>query len=264
MGSGERRGIARWLAVLFTIAVVTFFLLGDAIAHRDAHASEWAGIQTRESTGEVETPGSSTHTPATPANPLELLARGVAASANTAAMAMTAGGTTAGAVALDAAMRAADVGRGVGAGAARTAFDSAFRMIQRARTQRQNGNPTGAAATVRAVDRVLAAAPAATAALPSEPSGYDGARLLNAAGTMIGVVDHVSTASSGQAASATVVLGGYHHVLGFLDFGGAKVTVPTSMLVFGDARALGPTRVVLATMATRPDDIRRELSAPAR
>lgn len=260
MGSGDTSSPA-WLALLFAIAVISFFVLGDVIAHRDAHATAWAGLTTNESSGEVVAPASLIAGANAQPDPLAVLARGVAESATSAAQALSQGNSTAAAVAGDGAMRAAEVGRDGASGTARATFDSACRLVMQARAQRQNGDPAAAVTTLRRVPPVMSSVPAAHAASPSDVGSYEGARLLNAAGAVIGVVDHVSVADSAQPSTATVVIGGYHHVLGFLDFGGSRLTVPAGRLVFGKARALGPTRVVLATLAQTPSDVQRDASA---
>jgi hypothetical protein len=250
MGSGDvnTRG---WLALLFVIAIVSFVVLGGVIARREAHATAWARLTTTESVALTAQ-----------LHPVRLLARGVAASATRAARALSEGNATAAAVASDAVMRAAEVGRDGAPAASRAAFENALRLVRQARAQRQNGDPSGAATTLGRVPPVMSDVSAATVAAPSDAGSYDGARLINAAGVMIGVVDHVSNAASGPPATAVVVIGGYHHVLGFLDFGGTRLTVPVERLVFGKARTLGATHIVLATMAETASAVRQELGTP--
>lgn len=266
MGSGEKQASANtpaWLALLFAIALVSFFVLGSLIARREVHATAWADLHATESSGEVVTPGREASAVEAETDPLALLARGVIRRAAVAAQALSQGEVTAGAVAMDAAMRAAEVGRDGAPDPARAAFDSALRVVRRARAERQNGRLTSAVTTIRQVDRALAGIRSATPVPPRSVGDYDGARLLNVAGTIIGVVEHVPSVASGRPNAATLVIGGYHHVLGFLDFGGTRVTVPVERLVFGKARTLGPTRVVLATTATTPAEVRRQLAATA-
>jgi hypothetical protein len=248
MGSGDAKTPA-WLALLFVIAIVSFVVLGDVIARRDASATAWAGLTMGEPLDAKAQP-----------DPLTMLARGVAESATSAARSLSDGNATAAAVASDAAMRAAGVGRDGAPQPSRAAFDSALRLVRQARAQRQNGDPAAAATTMRRVPSVMSHVPGGRAVLPTDVGSYDGARLLNAAGVMIGVVDHVSGAGAGLPSTATVVLGGYHHVLGFLDFGGTRLTVPLERLVFGKARRLGATRVVLATTAQTAADAGRAQS----
>lgn len=260
MGSGEANTPA-WLTLLFVIAVVSFFVLGDLIAHRQAHAPAWAGLTTTESSGEAVGAGTSTARATEQTAPLTLLAQGIAESAASAAEALSRGDVTAGAVAMDAAMRAVDVGRDGAPEPARSAFDSAYRLVRLASRKRQNGDPGRAATILRLIGPALRMLPVSRPVLPHDVANYDGARLLNAEGTMLGVVDRVSIGAAGEPFTAVLVIGGYHQVLGFLDFGGTKITVPAARLVFGKARALGATRVVLATTARTPSELLHELGS---
>jgi hypothetical protein len=253
----QAQNMAVWLTLLISLGAAAFALLGAVVAQRVAHAASWAGSRTREWPGEVPASRTSNRGATDLAEPLAELAHGVAQSATTAVQALSNGRITAGAVSMDAAMRAAEVGRDGGPAASRSAFERALHLVRDARTALQNGDVARAAATMGRVSNMLASIPAnAAALLPETTRGYDGAQLLNAAGMMIGTVDHVSGASPGGIASATLVVGGYHQVLGFLDFGGSRLTMPTDRLVFGKVHAIGPTRVVFATMAQTPAEVR--------
>lgn len=90
-----------------------------------------------------------------------------------------------------------------------------------------------AKASLQSVSRDISAAGS------SEFSGYGGATLIDRSGIRIGEVVSVNADNS----QATLVVGGVRDALGFLDFGGQEITVPSGELLFGKRKGLGPTLV---------------------
>lgn len=185
--------------------------------------------------------------------PLAALTAGTARSAETARHLLDRGERSRATHALDAALRAAEVGHVASHGTVKSAFATGLHAIHGAREALHNGRP---AAAMQHLDEAVAAlTPEIEAArdmdvgVPPVPvrSGYDGAVLVNANGTRLGEVERVERVE--QDAVAVLHVGGATDVLGWFEFGSQRVRVPADTLLFGPRRSLGATLVVAPTEA---------------
>lgn len=193
-------------------------------------------------------PGLPPGTGGAPRAPLETLAVGLRDSLDVAQRELAAGHGSPAVQALDAARLAAEAGQHASED---SAFASALHDIQHARKAIQDGRPGEARRTLEDALAALDAEPSSrlgAARAPAQLGKYDGGTLINARGSRIGEV----VAVHGQ--QLELVLGGARDVAGILDLSsGRRVTVPASALLFGPARYLGLTLVVVPTLEAPPD-----------
>lgn len=123
------------------------------------------------------------------------------------------------------------------------AFSASLRRdVGRARTAFQQHDASAAVLALERAEEHLKDATGAVPHAPADVSDYEGAMLVDPEGRILGEVAKV------DADHATVELGGTHDVWGVLELAhGTKVEVPRETLVFGPARAVGPTMVLLTT-----------------
>lgn len=145
--------------------------------------------------------------------------------------------------ALDAAMRASEVGAKA---APDTTMGAAHREIMHARRALQIGDVDGMRARIEgALAEVEDIDPGARLEIAAPLQDYDGASVLNAQGVHIGEVASI------RADRVRVRLGGATDVWGFWDIDpDAIVSLPVDTLVFGPARTIGGSYVVLPTRDT--------------
>lgn len=194
--------------------------------------------------------------PAPADQPLAAVASGVARSAGTAGAELADGDRGRATHATDAALRAAEVGHAASHGAVKTAFAGALHDIHLARERLHGGDAERAGdALERAVDRLAGVVDAARGLSPGVPpeavwTGYRGAKLVNANGSTIGRVTSLG-GGRGEPA-ARLRLGGAPDVLGVVDLGGRRATVPADRLLWGRRRSIGSVFVVLPTHRSDP------------
>ena len=185
--------------------------------------------------------------------------RGARAAGDTAIAELRRGSRSKAVHALDAAMRALEVGQHAARG--NPQFQLALTSIKSARHSLQNGNPAMAA---KILHKALAALDPARASGPETPpafvnwSDYDGATLINAQGVRIGKLATVKKSAEGSLESV-IVIGGNQNVFGLFDFGGERLIVPADRLVFGKAQVIGPVMVSLPTYETTAASIEQDL-----
>jgi hypothetical protein len=205
----------------------------------------------------------------TEAHPLEVLTVGARVSTTTAQHALERGARSEAVHALDAAMRAAAVGKHAAHGKPKDAFAQALKTIKQARHVLQNGKPTAAQRhlkdAVATLDAIATAVPTDQTPLPDQAtwSDYQDAVLLNALGLRIGELDHLQTSESGPA-EAVLVLGGGQDVLGLFDVGGTERIVPADRLLFGKRQTIGAIHVVLPTLASSVQQIENTVPLASR
>ena len=176
-------------------------------------------------------------------DPVHALQQGMLHDLEAAERALRSGHQSEVARALDGARRVARVGNS----AASELFSRPLGAIDHARRALQDGHSDEAIAAVRDASASVAATsptgrgPTAAPRVPTSVERYRNAVVLDGGGDRIGRVKSIDRIS------ATLVLGGKQGVFGFINLGGRELTVPLDALVFGDARALGPTMVVLTT-----------------
>lgn len=215
--AGVRRGLFATMAVL---GVAALALPAWLAVRREAQPLSLAG------TGLVG--GSGTSAPA--AAPSTALAESLAAAGRH----LDIGQRREGVAALDAAMRVAMVLHARDAQAAQPLLDG----IRRARREVQNGKVR------EAVRRIAALHPPALAdalsAEPPDPRAYEGVKLVDAHGAIIGAVSQV------EPQRVQLALGGAHHVLGFWNGPPQRqVWVPAGQVVFGPRQVLGKSYAML-------------------
>ena len=190
--------------------------------------------------------------------PVEVLRRGVVASAEVARAGVDGGDRATGMRALDAAVRAARVGLASATGPLAWAFDHAWRQLQASRVSVETGHP-GAAKDH--LDRVVgtmedaarfADADATTLPAAQDWDRYRGATVINAMGVRIGELDEVVVTADGPTARLT--LGGNLDVFGFLDLGGDSVRVDATRLLYGQPRSVGIVHVVMPVFGASPPE----------
>lgn len=194
--------------------------------------------------------------------PESVLMQGVRQSVSSALTELEHGHRTKAVMAIDAAKRAADVGRHGTSGDLASGFDHIHREMEHVRASLQDGERTSArrllAATTAALSLEPTGRPGATGlstapAPESDLNAYAGAHVINAQGVRIGEVVQIR---SGQ---ALLEIGGNDDVLGFIDLGGGKqISVPVEKLVFGKRKALGSTMVALPTFSVSGDQVELE------
>ena len=145
--------------------------------------------------------------------------------------------------ALDAAMRASEVGAKAAPG---TTMGAAHHDIMHARRALQMGDVEGMRARIEdALAEVDEIDPGAPLEIAAPLQDYDGVSVLNAQGVHIGEVASI------RADRVRVELGGATDVWGFWDIDpDAIVSLPVDTLVFGPARTIGGSYVVLPTRDT--------------
>ena len=170
---------------------------------------------------------------AAPSGPV--LHEGIQASIKVALAGLEAGNRTQASLAMDAAMRAAEVGAHSSPGS----FYSTLEQIHAARLALQQGNEQKSQKHLRSALKVLE--PAADLTPPIlNVKKYAGAKVLDPTGTVVGEVTGVSPDSM------DVALGGWRDAWGFLDFGAKhRISVPTSEVAFGPPRQVGMTLVAI-------------------
>ena len=167
-----------------------------------------------------------------PSAPLDSLASGIEASLRVAARQLERE-RGAGVSALDAAMRAAEVG-GLG-------FRYVHAFVMQARRELANGD---AALARRMIEQALAALRSVDTQ-GHGPQGalerYAGATLVDTRGRRLGEVRRVER--HGERLVAVLSLGGVHDAAGFIDLGGRTMRVPGGTLIFGRPKYAGATLV---------------------
>jgi len=197
---------------------------------------------------------------ATARRPLEALTVGARMSTATARLSLERGARSEAVYALDAAVRAAEVGKHVAHGKLQDTFEQALHKMRQARHALQNGTPTSAqhhlAAAVATLDAAATAAPTEEATLPEQQtwSAYQDARLINALGMRIGKIDRLRRSEKGPL-EAVLVLGGSQNMFGFLDLGGKEINVPAHTLLYGQPQTIGAVLVVVPTFASSAQQI---------
>lgn len=184
------------------------------------------------------------------AEPIAVLSKGLRESLGIARNALRTGDRSRAARALDAAMRASDVGKHAGGPAIAAKFDDANRRIKEARVALQDGRSGQAEQLAGAALAIVATTNAfgAEAPLQSIIAGtYKGAKVLNARGVRLGEIRSLRMG-----------------LFGFLDFGGQELRVPLDRVLLGEAKKIGSTFVVLSMLATAPDDVRNQPVAEIR
>lgn len=171
-----------------------------------------------------------------PREPLETLAVGLSETLGAALRAMEEENPSEAAHAMDAALRAAEVGEHASPG---SAFQAVLEHVRQARAHVQNGQEARAVLSLGWAREALGARSGGLEAAKVPALGpYAGGTLIDAQGGRIGEVGAVS---GGQ---VELILGGGRDFMGLFDFGGdRRVTVPADTLVFGPARYLGLTLV---------------------
>lgn len=229
------------LASMIVLGLIGFALLGWLVEYREGRAVESGDV--------VEAPAAQVTQPA--------LVLGTRTAADQARRHLEQGKRTKAVHAMDAALRAAEIGKHVAQGAARMQFEQAVKALKDARHVLQMGRPEEAEKRlVSAADALAHAglqAPAAAVAMGGQPppkatwSAYRRAGLINAQGVRVGEVEEIrERADSG--AELVLVVGGGQDVLGFIDFGGTRLTVPASAVLFGKPKTIGMTMVALSTL----------------
>jgi len=145
------------------------------------------------------------------------------------------GDRTKASLAMDAAMRAAEVG----AHSAPGSFYSALEQIREARLALQQGNEPKTKEALRLASEVLQPAKKLTPPVLNAEQ-YTGAKVLDSKGEIIGEVTGASSDS------VEVALGGWRDAWGFIDFGPQRtVDVPTSKAAFGPPNRIGMKLVAI-------------------
>jgi hypothetical protein len=223
----ERRAKFELLGAMGALGLAALILPGALVVARERHEAQVADLAVAEFAGDAALAGGS-----------GAIERGLQASVRTARGALAHGNRRDAVAALDNALRAAQVARV----AALPPGPQAEQTVRHARRALQNGDAAKAQAVLR---QAAAADPdeGAPAGRVGAPSAYEGAPLLDAAGSVIGEVRRV------QPDRALVAFGGVHDFWGFLDLGHPVLAwVPVTQLVRGPARALGKTYAMLPTL----------------
>lgn len=181
------------------------------------------------------------------ATPMAAFAGACEHSAEHAADALERGDRSEATHALDAAMRALFVGAHARGGD----FEEALHAVMKARVHLQRGKKDQA---VFAARRAAWSLGAVQATWPDPPAAdalgeYEGATVLDLQGLRIGEVHEVL----GQEGLLVLQLDGWLDVFGFLDFGAnLEGSVPAGAILFGKARTVGGTYVVLPVVRAAP------------
>ena len=163
--------------------------------------------------------------------------------------------------ALDAAMRAAEVGEHAAEGTNFTHFGAVREHVMQARLAVQNGNGQRAESLIGEAVASFSTQRGGESSRPgnnagdpvTDVSGYREAVVINAHGVRIG---EVRKAEGGR---LVMSIQGYNDLLGFIDSGGQEIAVPADQVLFGKRKKLGSTIVAIPTASTAPDGIRTEL-----
>lgn len=167
----------------------------------------------------------------------EALSTGLNASLDQAIDGLREGGRAQATMAMDEALRAAEVG----AYSAPGSFYNAMEQIRAARLSLQHGSTSEAIDHLQKASAVLQSASSAIPPL-LDASEYRGALVIDQKGAMIGKVAQVSEDS------LQLALGGWYNAWGFIDFSTRRrVDVPTESLAFGPPRTIGYNLVLLPT-----------------
>ncbi|RJR53110.1 MAG: DUF4396 domain-containing protein [Desulfobacteraceae bacterium] len=179
-----------------------------------------------------------------PASGLKALEQGIRIDLSSALMDLDEGRRSEAMHAIDAAMRAADVGKGAAPG---SVFKDRLDGIKAARHEIHMGNLDAAKKRLSAIARAPAAARIGEKPGSPEPNRFQGATVINANGIKIGKVEGVS------GDRVELDLGGAKDVWGFWDMESKQtIRVGAGDLVFGQARTIGPSMVALPTRETPP------------
>jgi hypothetical protein len=190
-------------------------------------------------------------------HPLALLREGVRDAIQSAEDALRSKNQARTAAAMDAAKRAAEVGRDAESG---DDFRRAFAAVENARLALQDGSRQEALVQLQEAAQALPPGTTRNQSLrnvdTSELYGYRGATVLNAQGVRVGEVERVS------GRKFVVIVGGARDLLGCIDLpGGHQFEVPVEQTVMGKRKTLGSTMVVLPTLSASPERIESELVA---
>lgn len=186
-------------------------------------------------------------------NSIERLAVGVRTSLQESRSALEDGSRSVASLALDAAMRAADVGAHAATGELAVGLQSALDEAEMAARDLQNGREPRAISHLDTALESVGTLDAESESLETDPTvtgDYRGATLINAAGVEVGELQTLAVRD--RYMEATVTVGGLPDMLGFVDVDGRTVTVNAEAFVFGESRSLGPTMVVVPSFETDP------------
>ena len=187
--------------------------------------------------------------PGAAAAPLESGRDGLYAVVGYVTAALRQGDQTAAVHALDAATRAARTLERATPEEHDAAFAEAYARLQEARRAVQNGMNRAALDKLGEVLVTLDREAEIAGVRPLTPHGralheYDGATVIDPHGRRVGEL--VAVDESGRGDEVTLHVGGTSDLFGCWDFGGREVRVPTAALLFGGARELGSSLVMLA------------------
>ncbi len=189
--------------------------------------------------GRADAPGEAAPAGATT---LTTLAHGTSVALRTARRALAQNDRAAATHALDAALRAAEVGSHATAREA-SPFDDALQITRTARRALQNGDRAAAVAALDSAGPSLDAFAGAARRPAGDLARYEGGDVIDPSGVRLGEVESFTTRDGRTAANLR--LGGWPDFMGLFDIGGRSVSVPLDQLVFGPARTVGPTLVAL-------------------
>lgn len=232
------------LIVLGTVAFAAFGWLIQFREGRTVHA----GVQTPQEARQ---------------NPVAMVAKGARTSAETAKKDLEEGKRSKAVHALDASMRAAEVGTHAAETEDKTHFEHAVKSIQDARRFLQNGRPDKAPESLaKAVDALSKITDQESD--PKEKSNhyvwreYEGAQMINAQGIRIGELETILPSGNGTPL-ALLRLGG-QDIFGFLDLGGKRLKISADKLVCGRRQSIGATLVALPTFETASESMVKSAS----
>jgi hypothetical protein len=181
---------------------------------------------------------------------LQALADGSAFTVQAAQRALDEGRRSEAVRALDAARRATEVGFHAAADG-RAPFQLAYRLIEQARHQLQNGNLAAAGQLLRDAGPALGSFTAGRQVdIGPDLSAWVGSTVIDSHGVRIGEVDKFSSPDR-EPRQARLRLGGWQDFMGFLDLGGREVLVPVDALLFGPTSHVGRAMVALEPSAGR-------------
>ncbi|MBQ0983993.1 hypothetical protein KBZ10_05535 [Streptomyces sp. F63] len=225
--------------------VAAMWVLGLASLAGFAWAVQWLDDQP------VHVPAAAGAPPAVaPDRPTAALTAGTARAAAAARHGLATGERSEATHALDAALRAAEVGHASAHGPVGNGFTAAVKHLKGARQDLHNGLPDAARGKLdRAVRELTEVVAPAGRQRPSAPPravwpDYRDATLLGPEGGMIGRIRSIE-GGPGGAPVAVLEVGGSQDVLGFLDFGGRTVRVPADQVLWGPTRYIGNTMAAL-------------------
>ncbi|EHR50749.1 hypothetical protein SacmaDRAFT_2506 [Saccharomonospora marina XMU15] len=234
--------------------VTAMWLLGLASIAGFTWAVEWLDGQPVRVAAAADPP------PAVAARqPLAALTAGAARAAATARRDLASGQRSEASHAIDAALRATEVGLENSHGMVKKAYEAALQRIHYTRQDLHNGWEASARQELRhAVEELTRVIEPARTQSPGTPAPlvwnqYNSATLLDSTGATIGEVNHIERGPNGMPV-AVLQVGGASDVLGFLDFGGRTERVPADRLLWGPRRFIGSTFAALAVQDA--DDIR--------